>query len=77
MSTGGGPLADGPVADVVRDYRAFARREARGRSAAYEALAESVADDAAVMDFVASLPPGKRQPQLLFAAAAPAPGSPC
>jgi len=52
----------------VAAYRAFAR-EAHGRSAAYEALATSAADDAAVMRFVASLPPGKRQPNLLFAAA--------
>jgi hypothetical protein len=76
MTTGGGPAADDPVADVVRDYRAFARREARGRSAAYDALADSVAGNAAVVDFVASLPPGKRQPQLLFAAARYLLGSP-
>jgi hypothetical protein len=54
---------------VARTYRAFARREARGRSAAYESLAESVAANAAVAGFVASLPPGKRQPNLVFAAA--------
>ncbi len=58
-----------PVTAVAETYRAFARREARGRSAAYESLAESVADDAAVVGFIASLPPGKRQPSLLFAAA--------
>src|SRR5258708_36077506 len=69
MTTDGGSAADDPVADIVRGYRAFARREARGRSAAYEALAESDAGNASVVDFVASLPPGKRQPQLLFAAA--------
>jgi hypothetical protein len=55
--------------DPVRIYRSFARHEARGRSAAYESLAESVADDAAVTGFIASLPPAKRQPQLVFAAA--------
>jgi hypothetical protein len=76
MTTHGGPVADHPVADVVQDYRAFARREARGRSAAYEALAESVAGNGAIVDFVASLPPGKRQPQLLFAAARYLLGSP-
>ena len=65
---------------AARAYRDFARREARGRSAAYEALAEAVADDEAVMGFVAALPAGKRQPGLLFAAAryldgaVPAPG---
>ena len=60
---------DDPVTAVVETYRAFARREAHGRSAAYESLAESAADDAAIVDFVASLPPDKRQPNLLFAAA--------
>ena len=54
---------------VAAAYRVFARREARGRSAEYEALAESVADDPAVVTFIASLPAGKRQPQLVFAAA--------
>src|SRR5258708_26837887 len=58
-----------PVTAVAETYRVFARREARGRSAAYESLAESVADDAAVVGFIASLPPGKRQPSPLFAAA--------
>jgi len=54
---------------VIRAYQTFAGREARGRSAAYEALAESVASDAALAGFIASLPPAKRQPQLVFAAA--------
>ncbi len=57
------------VTAVAEAYRAFARREARGRSAEYESLAESVADDPAVVGFIASLPPDKRQPNLLFAAA--------
>jgi hypothetical protein len=57
------------VTAVQQTYRLFARREARGRSAAYESLAESVADDAALAGFIASLPPAKRQPNLLFAAA--------
>ena len=39
--------ADGDVAAVARTYRDFGRLEARGRSAAYEMLAESVADDTA------------------------------
>ncbi len=60
--------AEDPAA-VAQAYRLFARREARGRSAAYEALAESVAGDDVVTGFVASLPAGKRQPGLLFAAA--------
>ena len=61
--------ADGPAAEVAEDYRAFARWEARGRSPVYESLAGSVADDAGLVGFVASLPPTKRQPNLLFAAA--------
>src|SRR5437016_1715579 len=61
--------ADGDVAAVAGTYRFFGRLEARGRSAVYETLAESVADDTALLTFIASLPPKKRQPNLLFAAA--------
>ncbi len=50
------------------NYRAFAQ-EARDRSPAYESLAASVADDPAILRFLGSLPPEKRQPNLLFAAA--------
>jgi len=57
------------AAEIADGYRAFARQEAHGRSPAYESLAESVADDAALVSFVASLPYVKRQPNLLFAAA--------
>src|ERR1700683_4120671 len=60
---------DEPMIAVADTYRTFARREARGRSPAYEALAEAVADDEVVTGFVASLPREKRQPNLLFAAA--------
>jgi hypothetical protein len=60
---------DDAVTAVARTYRQFARLEARGRSAAYEALAESAAGDTALVSFIASLPPEKRQPNLLFAAA--------
>jgi hypothetical protein len=59
---------DGPAA-VVREYQAFARLEARGRSAAYESLAEAAAADGAVVEFIASLPSAKQQPQLVFGAA--------
>src|SRR5215469_16692290 len=45
---------------VARTYRRFGRLEARGRS---------VAGDAALVSFIASLPQEKRQPNLLFAAA--------
>jgi hypothetical protein len=57
------------VREVAQVYRSFARQEARGRSAAYESLAEAVAGDPALCAYVASLPPGKRQPNLVFAAA--------
>jgi hypothetical protein len=53
---------------AAENYRAFAR-DARGRSPAYAALAASVAGDTAVLRFLGSLPPEKRQPNLLFAAA--------
>jgi hypothetical protein len=49
-------------------YRAFAD-EARGRSPQYEELTIAVADDPLVLGFLDALPPAKRQPNLLFAAA--------
>jgi hypothetical protein len=54
------------IADI---YRAFARREAAGRSDAYQALAMAVADDGSLLAFLTGLPVEKRQPNLLFAAA--------
>ena len=57
-----------PGLGAAQNYRAFAE-EARGRSPAYEALAAAVAEDAVVLRFLESLPPEKRQPNLLFAAA--------
>jgi hypothetical protein len=56
------------VADTAERYREFAR-EAHGRSAAYQALAEAVAGDGTVLGFLSTLPEAKRQPNLLFAAA--------
>jgi hypothetical protein len=53
---------------AAENYRAFAE-EARGRSLVYERLAASVAEDTVVLRFLGSLPPEKRQPNLLFAAA--------
>ena len=50
------------------NYRRFARLEARGRSALYEQITASVAEDTEVLAFLASLPPAKRQPNLLLAA---------
>ena len=57
-----------PRRSTAENYRVWGR-EAHGRSPAYESLAASVADDDVVLGFLASLPPPKRQPNLLFAAA--------
>jgi len=49
-------------------YARFAETEAKGKSPLYEALARGVAADGAVLAFLMTLPPAKRQPNLLFAA---------
>jgi hypothetical protein len=49
-------------------YRRFAQAEADGRSPLYATFARGVADDADALGFLAALPPGKQQPNLLFAA---------
>jgi hypothetical protein len=64
MSIGG----HDPDLTTAENYLSFAR-EARGRSAAYKSLAESVAGDAEILRFLRALPRQKRQPNLLFAAA--------
>lgn len=56
-------------ASTSENYRRFAQLEAAGRSPAYQQLAEFVAEEAAVLEFLRQLPPVKRQPNLLFAAA--------
>jgi len=61
--------ATGVPASTAQIYRGFARQEARGRSPAYEALADGVASDRGILRFLDALPPEKRQPNLLFAAA--------
>jgi hypothetical protein len=57
-------------------YRRFAEVEAHGRSPLYEALSLGVAADAWALDFLATLPEQKRQPNLLFAALRHACGTP-
>src|ERR1700761_8379943 len=57
-----------PAISTAENYRVFAR-EAQGRSPAYVRLAQEVAGDPAIIGFLAALPPAKRQPNLLFAAA--------
>ena len=53
---------------IAAGYLRFAEAEAHGRSSLYETLARSVASDRDVIAFLAALPPGKRQPNLLFGA---------
>jgi hypothetical protein len=57
-----------PAIGTAENYREWAR-DARGRSPAYELLAELVAGDRLIMGFLSSLPSEKRQPNLLFGAA--------
>jgi hypothetical protein len=65
-----------PAAGIAANYRAFADLEARGRSPRYETLAAAAADNPAIVAFLESVPPQKRQPNLLFAAARYLLGSP-
>lgn len=53
---------------LANAYRRFADEEARGRSPLYEALARCVAEDTHAIQFLLTLPPPKRQPNLLLAA---------
>lgn len=55
---------------TAENYRRFARREVVAASPQYGELAEAVAADERILEFLESLPVGKRQPNLLFAAAA-------
>jgi hypothetical protein len=50
-------------------YAEFAAREAHGSSPAYEILATAVSHDGELLTRLDTLPPAKRQPNLLFAAA--------
>ncbi|MFI7605354.1 DUF2332 family protein [Micromonospora sp. NPDC049366] len=47
-------------------YREFAIRETRGLSPAYERLSLAVSHDRDLLDLIDTLPPTKRQPNLLF-----------
>ncbi|MEU4232533.1 DUF2332 family protein [Nonomuraea sp. NPDC026600] len=61
---------------IAEQYRRFASMEAHGRSPLYEQLALGVADDRDLIGLLSGLPPAKRQPNLLFAAAARLPQRP-
>jgi hypothetical protein len=54
--------------DLAARYIRFADEEVRGRSPLYEAITRGVAADDAAIDFLLTLPPAKRQPNLLLAA---------
>jgi hypothetical protein len=51
---------------VARRYADFAVREAHGVSPGYERLAHAVSRDDAVLTLLGTVPPAKRQPNLLF-----------
>ncbi|MET7332712.1 DUF2332 domain-containing protein [Nonomuraea sp. NPDC005650] len=61
---------------IAEEYRRFASREARGASPLYEELASGVAGDRDLIALLYGLPPAKRQPNLLFAAARYVAGTP-
>jgi hypothetical protein len=60
-------VTDEELTRIARGYRTFVE-EAAGSSPLYGRLAAEVADDRDVLRFLAELPVGKRQPNLLFAA---------
>jgi hypothetical protein len=53
---------------IADRYATFAAVEARGSSETYERLAQAVAGSSEVLEFLASLPAEKRQPNLFLAA---------
>ncbi|GLW09226.1 hypothetical protein Misp01_43550 [Microtetraspora sp. NBRC 13810] len=55
--------------DTAERYRAFAREEVAGHSPVYEKLAADIAADPGLIALIDGLPPVKRQPNLLLAAA--------
>jgi hypothetical protein len=68
---------EGAVSEqIATRYRRFAEVEAHDRSPLYEAFALGVAADAFALEFLATLPDEKRQPNLLFAALRHVAGTP-
>jgi Uncharacterized protein conserved in bacteria (DUF2332) len=53
---------------IAAAYRRFATEEAAGRSRIYADIARRISGDERTLAFLAALPPGKRQPNLLFGA---------
>jgi hypothetical protein len=56
------------IEQIAARYKRFADVEARGRSPLYEELARLIAEEEAVLAFLAQMPPAKWQPNLLFGA---------
>jgi hypothetical protein len=56
------------LASIAHRYRRFAVTEAHGVSPVYEALALAVAGSTDMLEFLATLPSERQQPNLLFAA---------
>ncbi|MER5221219.1 DUF2332 domain-containing protein [Streptomyces flaveus] len=54
---------------MAHEYRRFAERQAKGHSPVYEALCVAIASDERLLALLHALPPVKRQPNLLLAAA--------
>jgi hypothetical protein len=61
-------LGNDPLQTTVENYLGFSRYEAAGKSPLYAELTAGVADDSAMLEFLAQQPPAKRQPNLLLAA---------
>jgi len=61
-------LASGERHRISERYRAFAVDEARGVSEAYDTLALGIAASPEILDFIASVPADRRQPNLFLAA---------
>ncbi len=64
------------IAAISARYARFAQVEAHGRSPLYEAIARGVAADSDIIYFLLTLPPEKRQPNLLLAAVRHLSGTP-
>lgn len=60
-------MPEGGLDAIAAWYRWFADNEAEGQSPLWAELSRHIADDAAVLAFLAQLPPPKRQPNLLLA----------
>jgi len=61
-------LASADLNRIAERYRSFAIDEARGVSAIYETLALGIAASPEILDFIASVPADRRQPNLFLAA---------